>query len=161
MAQARANMPSLMKVDSPLPSLAGATAWLNGTPNPRDTKGHTLLIHFWSLSSETAKANLSQIAELRDQWKREGLRVIGVHVPNSQAEKEAAEVREALGRFNITEPCALDNDLKLCTEFENKEQALPAYYVFDIDGKLAMSSMAEDGLEIIEDKIEEMAVELR
>ena len=107
MAQARANMPSLMKVDSPLPLLAGATAWLNGTPNLRDTKGHPILIHFWSLSSETAKANLSQTAELRDQWKREGLRVIGVHVPNSATEKDAATVRDALSRFNITEPCAV------------------------------------------------------
>ena len=161
MAQARVNMPSLMKVDSPLPSLAGATAWLNGTPNPRDIKGHPILIHFWSISSETAKANLSQIAELRDQWRREGLRVIGVHVPNSQAEKEAAEIRDALKRFNLTEPCALDNDLKLCKDFENNEQAIPAYYLFDIDGKLNTSSTAEDGLVMIEDKLEEMVLDLR
>jgi thiol-disulfide isomerase/thioredoxin len=161
MAQARVNMPSLMKVDSPLPSLAGATAWLNGTPNPRDIKGHPILIHFWSISSETAKANLSQIAELREQWRREGLRVVGVHVPNSQAEKEAAAIRNALERFNLTEPCALDNDLKLCKDFENNEQAIPAYYLFDIDGKLNTSSTAEDGLVEIEDKLEEMLLDLR
>jgi len=161
MAQARANMPSPMKVDSPLPSLAGATAWLNGTPNPRDNKGHPILIHFWSLSSETSKANLSQLAELRDQWKREGLRVVGVHVPNSPAEKNATAIREALARFNLTEPCALDNDLKLCTEFENNGQALPAYYLFDVNGKLNTSSSAEDGLEMIEDKLEQMVLELR
>src|SRR5215470_14361183 len=95
MAQARANMPSLMKVDSPLPSLAGATAWLNGTPNPRDPKGHPILVHFWSINSETAKANLSQTAELRDQWKREGLRVIAVHVPQSKAEKDANTIQDA------------------------------------------------------------------
>jgi len=161
MAQARANMPSLMKVDSPLPPLAGATAWLNGTPNLRDTKGHPILIHFWSLSSETAKANLSQTAELRDQWKREGLRVIGVHVPNSATEKDAATVRDALSRFNITEPCALDNDLKLTTAFENHEQSLPAYYLFDVEGRLVTSSTAEDGLVMIEDKLDAIISDLR
>jgi serine/threonine-protein kinase len=161
MAQARANMPSQMKADSPLPSLAGATAWLNGSPNLRDTKGHPILVHFWSLSSEIAKANLSQTAELRDQWKREGLRVIAVHVPSSKAEEHAPTIREALTRLNITEHCALDNDLKLCMEFGNHEQTVPAYYLFDVEGKLAASSTADDGLVMIEDKLEEMVNDLR
>ena len=161
MAQARANMPSPMKVDAPLPSFAEVTSWLNRTPDPRDTKGHPVLVHFWSLSSETAKANLSQTAELRDQWKREGLRVISVHVPDSEKEKDANLVRDALGRFNLTEPCALDNDHKLLVAFENADAVLPAYYLFDIDGKLRTSSTAHDGLVMIEDQLEAMLVDLR
>jgi serine/threonine-protein kinase len=66
-----------------------------------------------------------------------------------------------LDRFNITEPCALDNDLKLCADFGNREQAVPAYYLFDIEGKLNTCSTAEDGLVMIEDKLEEMILKLR
>src|SRR5262245_52217140 len=161
MAQARANMPSLMKVDSPLPSLAGATVWLNDAPNPRETKGHPILIHFWSIDSEKAKANLSQTAEVRDQWRREGLRVIAIHVPSSDAEKDPVAIRDALGRLNITEPCALDNDLKLCSAFGNTAQTSPAYVLFAVDGKLKASSTTEDGLVMIEDNLEEMLNDLR
>ena len=70
---------SQMKLDTKLPSLAAATEWLNrATAEPRETetKGHPTLVHFWSLSSETAKTNLAQVAQLRDQRKREGVRVV-------------------------------------------------------------------------------------
>ncbi len=64
-----------MKVDSQLPSFEGATEWLNrATPNPPETKGRPTLVHFWSINSKISQANLSHVAELRDQRKREGLR---------------------------------------------------------------------------------------
>jgi len=82
---ARANIPHRMKVDSPMPSLEGATEWLNqAMPNALETKGRPTLVHFWSLSSEISEANLPQVAELRDRRKREGLRVIAVHLPRSE-----------------------------------------------------------------------------
>ena len=79
-----------MKVDVQLPSFERASEWLNGQTTAQQTKGHPTLVHFWSLSSETSKTNLAQVAELRDQRKREGLRVIAVHVPQSEAEKRSA-----------------------------------------------------------------------
>jgi predicted Ser/Thr protein kinase len=161
MAQARANIPSPMKADSPLPSLDGATKWLNRTPNPRDTKGHPLLVHFWSISSETSKVNLSQTAELRDQWKREGLRVIGVHVPNSENERSTQTVRDALTRLNLTEPCALDNENRLLNAFSNQQGLIPSYYLFDIEGKLRSFSSADEGLIKIEDELDQMLIDLR
>src|SRR5688572_1095402 len=104
-----------MKVEIQLPSLEGATDWLNReTPNApntaetikRETKGRPLLVHFWSLSSDPAITNLAQVSDLRDQRKREGLRVIAVHSPQSEAEKDPRAVRDAITRFNLTEPCA-------------------------------------------------------
>src|ERR1041385_2045918 len=102
-----------MKVDLQLPSFEGATEWLNRQTTTRQIKGHPTLVHFWSISSEASKINLAQIAELRDQRKREGLRVVAVHVPQSEAEKDSRTVRHAIERFNLTEPCALDNQHKL------------------------------------------------
>src|ERR1044071_3011987 len=105
-----------MKVELRLPSFAGATDWLNRTTadghetRSLETKGRPSLVHFWSISSETAKPNLTQIAELRDQRKRDGLRVIAIHSPQSEAEKDLRAVRAAATRLNLAEPCALDND---------------------------------------------------
>ena len=102
-----------------------ATEWLNRRITARETRGHTTLVHFWSVSSETSKINLAQVAQLRDERKREGLRVVAVHVPQSNAEKDPRAVRDAIERLNLTEPCALDNDHKVSHGHEN----LPAYFL--------------------------------
>ena len=129
-----------MKVVLQLPSFEGAAEWLNSQSAHPQTKGHPTLVHFWSISSETAKINLSQIAGLRDERKREGVRVIAVHVPQSEAEKDPRAVRNAIERLNITEPCALDNKYNLADALLDGRDLVPAYYLFDIDGGLRSSS---------------------
>src|ERR1043165_5018383 len=115
-----------MKTELAIPSFELATEWLNRRVTAGHTKGHPLLVHFWSVSSETSKTNLAQVAQLRDQRTREGLRVVAVHVPQSDAEKDPRKVREAIARLNLTEPCALDNDYKVSHGHED----LPAYFLF-------------------------------
>src|SRR5262245_8046906 len=151
-----------MKVGSFLPSLDGATEWLNRiTPNPADVKGRPLLVHFWSINSEIAEANLPQLRELRDRRRREGLRVIAVHVPQSEGEKSSQAVRHEVARLKLTEPCAVDNDYKLRDAFQNQRAAVPAYYLFDPDQKLAVHSAEKSGLLIVEDALDQMLLDLR
>jgi|KBSMisStaDraftv2_1062788.scaffolds.fasta_scaffold17463_4 tRNA A-37 threonylcarbamoyl transferase component Bud32 len=160
-----------MKVDAQIPSFE-TTEWLNrktsgaseGKPKDqvsRSIKGRLLLVHFWSIHSESSILNLSQTAELRDQRRREGLRVIAVHVPNSDAEKDHSAVREAAQRLNLTEPCALDNDHTLVDRFLNKRDSLPAYFLFDNQSKLRTFSHEQNGLEIIEDELDQLITEVR
>jgi len=151
-----------MKVDSPMPSFAGVTEWLNQvTPNPAEAKGRPILVHFWSLSSEVSQANLSQLAELRDRRKREGLRVIAVHLPDSEAEVDTRLVREAIARLNLTEPCALDNEHTLRDAFLDGHATAPAYYLFDIEQNLRTFSTGQNGLLNLEDELDHMLLDLR
>src|SRR5215217_4222474 len=145
---------SKLKIDFRLPALAEATEWLNSKSSVQQVKGHPTLVHFWSISSETAKTNLAQVAELRDQRRREGLRVIAIHVPQSEAEKNPRAVRDAIARLNLTEPCALDNNLKI----SRGQEELPVYFLIDPEG--ANRSCSTD-LEAIEDQLDQMLVELR
>src|SRR5688572_12149280 len=146
-----------MKVDLQLPSFERASEWLNGQTTARQTKGHPTLVHLWSISSETSKTNLAQVAGLRDQRKREGLRVIAVHVPQSDAEKNPRAVRDAIARLNVTEPCALDNDHKVSPGHED----LPAYFLLDPEGEIRSSATGANGLESVEDDLDQMLVALR
>lgn len=165
-------MKTPMNVELQLPSFSGASDWLNlerpAATNQdriealkRETKGRPILVHFWSLSSEPAKTNLMEIADWRDQRKREGLRVIAVHSPQSAAEKKQRAVRDAAERLNLIEPCALDNEQRLRDEFADHSGALPAYFLFDIDGTLRHSSSGADGLEQLEDELDQLLNELR
>ncbi len=151
-----------MKVDSQLPSFEGATEWLNcATPNTRETKGRPTLVHFWSINSEVSKSNLPQIAHLRDHRKREGLRVIAIHLPRTESEKSEQSVRDAIDRYNLTEPCAIDNELKLRDAFLNQQNVVPAYYLFDIDGKLRSLSTGANGPAALEERLDQLLEDLR
>ena len=91
----QSQMKPLTKVEK-LPSLGTATEWLNRTAAANrkktdlETKGHPTLIHFWSVSSETSKINYAQVAQLRDQRKRDGLRVIAITRRNPKQRKTRA-----------------------------------------------------------------------
>src|SRR5215217_1339812 len=146
-----------MKVELQLPSFEEATVWLNRQTTTREIKGHPTLVHFWSLSSELSKTNLAQIAELRDQRKREGLRVVAVHVPQSETEKDPRTVRDAITRLNLTEPCALDNDYKVSHGHEN----LPTYFLFDPEGEISASATGANGVDKIEDELDQLLTGLR
>lgn len=156
-----------MKVATKLPSLAGVTEWLNrATADSQETtnletKGHPTLVHFWSISSDAAKTNLAQLAQLRDQRKRDGLRVIAIHSPQSEAEKDSRAVCDAIARLNLNEPCALDNDHRLRDSFANAPEDLPAYYLFDTDETLVLSATGAKGFDAIEDQLDEMLAKLR
>lgn len=158
---------SQSKVELALPSLAAATEWLNRATADKPKKtgleinGHPTLIHFWSISSEESKTNLAQVAQLRDQRKRDGLRVIAVHLPQSDAEKDSRAVRDAIARLNVAEPCALDNDHRLREAFAVEPEALPAYFLFDTEGQLRSSATGASGLDAIEDQLDEMVTALR
>src|ERR1044072_9242707 len=163
----QSQMKPLTKVQKKLPSLATATEWLNrSTAASRKTtdlepKGRPTLIHFWSGSSETSKINLAQVAQLRDQRKRDGLRVIAIHSPQSEAEKDPRGVRAAATRLNLAEPCALDNDHRLSEAFAVKADNLPAYFLYDPEGNLRGSASGPNGVDEIEDVLDQMLIELR
>ena len=128
-----------MRIGTEMPSLEGATEWFNatGAAAAAEAKGHPTLVHFWSVSCGICKENLPRVAEWRDERAAEGLRVVAVHMPRYEADTDVEAVREAVATYNITEPCAVDNGHKLRDAFQNEQGYVPAYYLFDAEGKLA------------------------
>jgi serine/threonine-protein kinase len=89
------------------------------------------------------------------------LRVIAVHIPGSEAEKDPQAVREAIATLCLTEPCALDNEHKLSDAFFNGPAVAPAYWLFDTEGRLRSFAAGESGLEVLEDRLDQMLADLR
>ena len=140
-----------MRIGTEMPSLEGATEWFNATAAhaAAEAKGHTVLVHFWSVSCGLCKENLPRVAEWRDQRAGEGLRVVAVHMPRYPADMDAEAVREAVAAYNITEPCAVDNQHRLRDAFQNEQGFVPAYYLFDAEGRLRGFAAGEYGLKVI------------
>jgi thiol-disulfide isomerase/thioredoxin len=139
-----------------MPSFEGATEWLNATGAAAEAqaKGHPTLVHFWSVSCGLCKENLPRVAELRDRHAEAGLRVVAVHMPRYEADTDAEKVRECVGAYQISEPCAVDNEHKLRDAFQNEQGFVPAYYLFDAEGKLRCYAAGERGLNMVTPALE-------
>jgi thiol-disulfide isomerase/thioredoxin len=145
-----------MRIGTEIPSLDGATEWFGGTQAHAEAEavGHPTLIHFWSISCGICKENMPRISEWRDGLRERGLRVVAVHMPRYESDTDVEGVREAIATNTITEPCAIDNEHKLKEAFQNDQGYVPAYYLFDGQGKLRSFAAGERGLDLLKSTLE-------
>jgi len=147
-----------MKIGSQMPSLEGATEWFNatGARAAEEAKGRPVLVHFWAVSCEVCKENLPRVARWRDVHAAAGLRVIAVHLPLGEADADTEKVRDAVTEYGLAEPCAVDNERKLRDAFQIEEGDLPAYCLFDAEGKLRCFAAGGRGFQKVESFLEEL-----
>jgi thiol-disulfide isomerase/thioredoxin len=140
-----------MRIGTPKPSFEGASEWLNGSAAEAEVfvEGQPTLIHFWSVSCHICKENMPRVSEWRDKFKDQGLRVVAVHLPRYEADTDVEAVKKAIADHNINEFCAVDNDHKLKDAFQNEHGYVPAYYLFDAQGKLKSFAAGERGLDML------------
>jgi len=145
-----------MRIGTEIPRLDGATEWFGGTQAHAEAelKGQPTLVHFWSVSCGICKDNMPRVAEWRDSLKERGLRVIAVHLPRYEADTNVELVRDAIATYSITEPCAVDNEHKLKDAFQNDQGYVPAYYLFDAEGKLRSFAAGERGLDLLKSNLD-------
>jgi len=139
-----------------MPTFDGATEWFGATQAhaEAESQGKPTLVHFWSASCGICKDNLSRVGQWRDEKREQGLRVIGVHMPRYEADTDVETVRELISKFGITEPVAVDNEHKLREAFQNDQGYVPAYYLFDAEGRLKSFAAGERGLDMLKSALE-------
>ena len=147
-----------MRIGTEMPRLDGATEWFGGTQahTEAEIKGRPTLVHFWSVSCGICKDNLPRVGQWRDEKRLQGLRVVGIHMPRYETDTDVEKVRELIGKYSITEPVAVDNEHKLKDAFHNDNGYVPAYYLFDAEGKLKSFAAGERGLDMLKSAIERL-----
>ncbi|XJZ28338.1 TlpA disulfide reductase family protein [Bacillota bacterium Lsc_1132] len=140
-----------MKLREQMPELSGATEWLNSQVTREELIGEKpTLIHFWSISCHLCKEAMPQVNEFRDRFK-DKLNVVAVHMPRSENDLNVEEIKQVAGEFGITQPIFVDSEHKLTDAFEN--QYVPAYYVFDREGKLRHFQAGGSGMKMLEKRV--------
>ncbi|MBN9319897.1 MAG: redoxin family protein [Caulobacterales bacterium] len=125
-----------------LPSLAGATGWLNSPAlTPQALKGKVVLVDFWTYSCINCLRALPYVKRWSERYGSQGLVVIGVHTPEFAFEKREANVRKAVKDLGLAYPVALDNDYGVWRAFNNN--SWPAHYFFDAEGNLRYQHVGE------------------
>lgn len=124
------------------PELIGITEWINSKPlTLAELKGKVVLLDFWTYSCINCIRTLPHVTEWYKTYKDKGLEIIGIHTPEFAFEKNKQHVEDAIKRFNITYPVALDNDYQTWRAYDN--HYWPAHYLINQDGIVVKTHFGE------------------
>jgi thiol-disulfide isomerase/thioredoxin len=141
-----------------LAGLAGATGWINSPPLAADElRGKVVLVDFWTYSCINCLRTLPYVKAWAEKYREAGLVVVGVHAPEFEFEHDPANVRRAAGKHGIDFPIALDNDYAIWHAFRN--QAWPAFYFVDAQGRVRGRSLGEGNYAESEQTIRQLLAE--
>ena len=118
-----------------MPSLAGATGWLNAEPlTPDALRGRVVVVNFWTLTCINWLRTEPYVRAWSAAYADDGLVVIGVHTPEFAFEHDLDLVRRAAEDREIDYPIAADNNYAVWQAFDN--HYWPALYFADREGIL-------------------------
>jgi hypothetical protein len=124
-----------LPVEGRLPSLDGATDWLNSAPlTPVALRGKAVLAGFWTYTCVNWLRQLPYLRAWAGKYADYGLVVIGVHTPEFTFERDLDNVLRAVADAGIDYPVAVDNDYGVWTAFAN--HYWPALYFADAQGRI-------------------------
>jgi hypothetical protein len=138
-----------------MPSLDGATGWLNSEPlGPAELRGHVVLVNFWTLTCINWLRQEPYVRAWSRAYRDDGLLVIGVHTPEFGFEHDLEGVRREVIVRDIDYPVAEDNDYAVWSGFAN--HYWPALYFVDKDGVIRDQHFGEGRYEQSERVIQEL-----
>jgi thiol-disulfide isomerase/thioredoxin len=141
-----------------LGSLGGATAWLNSPPlTAAALRGKVVLVDFWTYTCINWMRSLPYVRAWAEQYRDQGLVVIGAHTPEFSFEQDIANVRQFVQTMGVHYPVAIDNDRAIWDGFAN--HYWPALYFLDANGRLQNQQFGEGNYEQAETTIRRLLVE--
>ena len=138
-----------------IPSLDGATEWINSEPRtPEDLHGHVVLFDFWTYTCINWLRTLPYIRAWSRKYEDDGLIVVGVHTPEFEFEHDLKNVRRQVQAMDVDYPVAVDNDYAIWNAFANRYW--PALYIADQEGVIRDHHFGEGRYEESERSIQEL-----
>ena len=136
----------------------GANGWLNSPPlGAPELRGKVVLVDFWTYTCINWLRQLPLVRAWAEKYKDQGLVVVGVHTPEFQFEKNLNNVRRAVRDLRVAYPVAVDNDYSVWRAFANN--AWPAIYLIDAQGRVRYSHLGEGEYERTERMIQQLLAE--
>ncbi len=107
--------------------------WINSKPlKLADLKGQVVVFHFWTFGCINCQRNLPHYKAWHEKFSMKGVTLLGVHTPETKAEKDPKNVRAAIEKEGIKYPVVLDMDIKTWQQWDNRWW--PSTYLIDKQG---------------------------
>jgi thiol-disulfide isomerase/thioredoxin len=124
------------------PELRGISEWINSPPlTLRALRGQVVLVHFWTFDCINCQRVQPFVKRWHERYADQGLRVVGIHTPELAHERDAANVRAAVGAAGVTFPVGLDPDFRAWHAYRNRYW--PAFYWIDRTGRIRFTHVGE------------------
>lgn len=142
-------------MSQPLPSLDGATAWINSPPlDAQALRGKVVLVDFWTYSCINCLRTLPYVRAWSQKYQPHGLVVIGAHTPEFDFERSTANVQRAVQDLGIGYPVAVDSRQVLWNAFGAR--AWPTFYFVDAEGRIRHRQLGEGRYDQAERMIQQL-----
>jgi len=147
-----------LPVEGRMPSLDGATGWLNSPPLiAAGLRGSVVLVDFWTYTCINWLRTLPYLRAWAERYQEHGLVVLGVHTPEFDVEHDLDNVRRAVKELRVHYPVAVDNDYAIWSAFNN--HYWPALYLVDTQGRIRHHRFGEGGYEESEMILQQLLAE--
>ena len=143
------------------PELTGINGYVNTANNQSiklsDYKGKVILLDFWTYTCINCIRTIPYLNTWYDRYSDQGFVIIGVHSPEFEFEKNPSNVKDAVNKFGIKYPVALDSDHKTWTAYQNNYW--PRHYLIDTQGYIRDDHIGEGGYNETEKTIQTLLAE--
>jgi thiol-disulfide isomerase/thioredoxin len=147
-----------LPIEGELPSLGGATAWLNSPSlSAAGLRGNVVLVDFWTYTCVNWLRTLPYVRAWAEKYQEHGVVVIGVHTPEFPFEHDLENVRRATKEMRVEYPIAVDSDYAIWDAFAN--HYWPALYLADTQGHLRYHHFGEGAYEQSERVLQHLLAE--
>jgi thiol-disulfide isomerase/thioredoxin len=120
---------------APAPDFQGIVDWENSQPLRLSAlRGKVVLVDFWTYSCINCQHTFPYLRKWYRAYKDQGFVLVGVHSPEFEFEKSIPNIRQAIRRYDVEWPVAVDSNMATWTLYSN--QYWPADYFIDKDGRV-------------------------
>lgn len=116
-----------------------------------------VLIDFWTYSCINCIRTIPYLQSWYEEYRDDGLVIIGVHTPEFEFEKNPDNVKQAMEDLGVEWPVMLDNDFKQWKSYGNRYW--PAKYFIDAEGRVRYFHFGEGKYEESERVIKTLLAE--
>lgn len=137
------------------PELIPGGEWFNTDPlTMQRLRRKVVLVDFWTYTCINCIRTLPYLRTWHDKYADDGLVILGIHTPEFEFEKDAANVQEAIEDFELKYAVMQDNNYATWRAYNNRYW--PAKYLIDKNGRIRYTHFGEGAYDETESMIQEL-----
>ena len=137
------------------PEFSGLTGWINSPPlRLRQLEGKVVFLDFWTFDCYNCIRTRAHMKTINAMYASDRFVMIGVHTPEFDFEKVPENVADAVKRFGLEYPVALDTENVTWKLYGN--HYWPRQTLIDIRGRVRWEHVGEGDYEEMEHKVRDL-----
>ena len=119
----------------PAPVFTADAHWVNGEPlSWEGLRGQVVLVNFWTFACWNCYRSFPLLSSLQAGLAGEDFRVVGVHSPEFDYEKQRERLLTKISQYKLTHPILVDNNHDYWKAVGNRYW--PAFYLIGKQGRI-------------------------